>query len=662
MSLFRKNDKDGKSPLTGSKGTVENKPVLASEGGGQMQRKAPRAGAGAPVPEGATKGGPRPPKKFEKSHLGEITGPLDEALDEVLAALEEAPEDDDLHMRRYEVLRRIGDRRELQSALEESTQVTGRSFYAVKLAGLLEEDGEYSSALSWRTRIVEMTGDDPDAFKKLAVAHVRTGDLKGAEPAYMRLLELKRDVDSPLGTSFLDDMTGRGLPPETRSGLQAMGMRIIDAALATRAGSIPLLELGARLAARAGDYGTSIPYFQRLIDGNPEHANIRSWKGELLRVLARAGIPEHWKALNAELISDYVEHLTGNRSDVRSWITLARLQMQAGFSDDALASFKSAVRADSREWQAVYEHGRLLVRLGRSDEAIRWYEDILDPYGGDAPEKKSVRRALERSLAELYFKMGRYQDSLNIYSREEEANIRFIAPIYEAAGYLDRADELYKKAAAQSPKDAKVHQALAEYQVRRGSWDEVERCAREGLACSNAYDEVLEGLYVALATAQMNRKNVEAALGTMEQAVKESPDSASMLFRKVKLTVMAKKPKEGRALAERVRDMLVARLGCAPAHSGYWSLLGDCYSLLGNIPDAENAYTTAIRYDAQDAPAVRGLGVLAERNQDLPRALDLYKRFVTLDPLNLATLPIKQKIQEIEQTLAPPAAATAEAE
>ena len=378
---------------------------------------------------------------------------------------------------------------------------------------------------------------------------------------------------------------------------------------------------------------------------------MRTWKGELLTVLARAGVPDKWLELSNDLILDYEEYLKVNRGDVRGWITLARLQMQSGLSDEALNSFKMAIRADSREWQAVYEHGKLLIRMGRSDEAINWYEDILSPYASDAPEKKSVRAVLERNLAELYFKLGRYSESLAIYAREEEKNIRFIAPIYEAVTQLDKAEELYKKAVQLTPKDAKAHLSMAEFYVRRGRWDDVENSAREGLGCTNAYDDVLEGLFVALATAEMNRKQVEQALGTMDAAIKEAPDSTSMLFRKVKLMILAKRGKEGKAIAEAVRETLSRRLACAPAHSGYWSLLGDVNSLLGAPDEAEKSYAAAIKYDAQDAPAVRGLGVLAERRQELSRALDLYKRYVVLDPLSLAALPIKQKIQEIEQVL-----------
>lgn len=641
MSFFKKNK------LTdGAKGTLEDKRFLGGEAGATTMVRKPARDAG---PAGGTP--TKLAKRFDRVARGAITGDLAEALDEVQAALEEDPTNDELHMRRYEVLRQVGDKVLLTRALEESSKVTGRSFYYVKLAALLEETEDFEGALVWRKRVVELNGADPDAVKKLAMAYVRTGNVAAAGPVYLHLLQLKTEAENPLGSSFLDDMTGRGLQPDVRVPLQAMGLRILNEALSTRANSRMLLEAAAHLAARSGALEASIEYFERLLAAHPTHANVRTWKGELLGVLARAGVADKWRDLSNELMLDYEEHLRINRADVRSFIALARLQVLSGFLEEALGSLKSAIRADSREWQAVYEHGKLLVRLGRSDEAVSWYEDILSPFSSDSPERKSIRRSLERSLAELYFKLGRYSESLAIYVHEEEANTRFIAQIYEAVGQLDRAEELYRKELERTPKDARAHLALAEFNVRRGNWSEVECFAVDGFQCKNAFEEVLEGLYVALATAQMNLRQVQSALETMDRAVKESPDSASMLFRKVKLMIVAKQVKQGKVLAEQVRAMLERRLACAPANSGYWSLLGDCSSLLGREDDAQHAYNTAAKFDAQDSAAVRGLGVLAERSHDLRRALDLYQRFVTLDPLNLATLPIKHKIKEIEHAL-----------
>ena len=45
-----------------------------------------------------------------------------------------------------------------------------------------------------------------------------------------------------------------------------------------------------------------------------------------------------------------------------------------------------------------------------------------------------------------------------------------------------------------------------------------------------------------------------------------------------------------------------------------------------------------------DTTAIRGLGVLAERDKEIRLALNYYERFVLNDPLNLATPEIKRRI------------------
>jgi len=150
----------------------------------------------------------------------------------------------------------------------------------------------------------------------------------------------------------------------------------------------------------------------------------------LLRVYAHLGLQDRWHALNESLIKSLSKAVRDARGDTRAWNMLASLQIQAGRFEEAIATLKESLRADSKNAQALWELGRLYVRMGRSQEAVDYYQDIIN----DPGEKKSVRRAIERALAELYFKLGRYPEALEIYMREEDSNIRMIAPIYEAVG------------------------------------------------------------------------------------------------------------------------------------------------------------------------------------------------------------------------------------
>jgi tetratricopeptide (TPR) repeat protein len=357
--------------------------------------------------------------------------------------------------------------------------------------------------------------------------------------------------------------------------------------------------------------------------------------------------------MNAEFTAELQQYLQDHRGDSRAWTILARQQIQGGDFESAIETLKNALRANSRNAQALWELGRLYVRMGRSQEAVDYYSEIIF----DPNEKRSVRRAIERALADLYFRTGRYRESLEIYQRELESNLAMIAPIYEAVEELETAEELYLRSVVQSPRDARSHLGVAEYWVRREEWDKAKEAARKGLECTYATEEVHSNLAVSLATSQMRTGEMEGALQTMEEICHTYPDSIHQVFRKVKILVMLKRREEALELAEEVRSSAEHQTGCAPAESSLWSLLGDCHSLLGNIKAAEEAYSNALKYDFMDSIAVRGLGIVAEKQKDHTRALEMYQRFVLLDQLNLATPTIRNRIEELREKVGPQAPA-----
>jgi tetratricopeptide (TPR) repeat protein len=194
---------------------------------------------------------------------------------------------------------------------------------------------------------------------------------------------------------------------------------------------------------------------------------------------------------------------------------------------------------------------------------------------------------------------------------------------------------------------------VAEYWVRRENWPMAAETGKEGLKCTYATEEVHSNLAVALATAQMKMGEIGDALSTIEEICEAYPDSSHQQFRKVKLLVLLGRKEEALTLAGEVRTSAMHQTGCAPASSSLWSLLGDCSSLLGDIAGAEEAYTNALKYDFMDSVAVRGLGIVAEKKGDLLRALEMYQRFVVLDPLNLATPAIRNRIKELIEKVGP---------
>lgn len=578
---------------------------------------------------------------------------LEDQLEDVEAQLADNPRDRELHIKKYKILRKLGERGKMRACLQFAARELKDPFFGIKLAEALEEEGRYPAALEWRRWVIQFGADDPDAVRRLAGTAVRSGDFQTAEQSYSKLIDLRKDEPDPLGGTFYDEMLGKGFEPGKRRELQKIGLRLLAKALGFQSQSGSLLESAARLSYRVRDLEAARTFYNQAISTNPNHRNIREWKWELLKVYAASGYQDAWRRMNSEFTAELQEHLRNYRGDSRAWTILARQQIQGGDFEPAIETLKSALRADSRNAQALWELGRLYVRMGRSQDAVDYYSEIIF----DPNEKRNVRRAIERALADLYFRTGRYRESLEIYQRELESNLAMIAPIYEAVDELETAEELYSRSVIQSPRDARSHLGHAEYWVRRNEWSKAADSAQKGLACTYATEDVHSNLAVALATSQMRTNQIEAALQTMEEICQTYPDSIHQVFRKVKILVMLKRKEEALELAEEVRRSAEHQTGCAPAESSLWSLLGDCHSLLGNVKAAEEAYSNALKYDFMDSIAVRGLGIVAEKLKDHTRALEMYQRFVLLDPLNLATPTIRERIEELREKVGPQAPA-----
>ncbi|MGM9999166.1 MAG: tetratricopeptide repeat protein [Candidatus Bruticola sp.] len=591
--------------------------------------------------------GPAKTSRLGKPVFGDINEPLDEALEEVNQELLQNPDDPELHKRKISILRKQNDNSAMQQALEDAMENCPDVFFAVKLADILEGRGAYAKAQELRQWVLDRQPDDPDSVRRLAATAARAYDLPVAEKNYLRLIELRDEEDCPLGATFFEEMLGKGLKPDQRSQLQQMGLHLVARALMHHDSNASLLEAAARLAYRTKNYTESRGAYEQAIKTNPTHRNIHMWKVELLRVYAQLGLQQHWSRLSSEFIAELQDQVAKDRTNQRTWNLLATQQIQAGLFDDAITTLKDALSADSKNAQALWELGRLYVRRGEAQNAIDYYRDIIE----DPNERKSIRRGIEKALAELYFKLGMYDDALSIYMSDEENNSAIIAPILEATGQIPEAQMLYIKSVTQSPRDAKCHLGLAEYWVRQGNWEQAIQAARDGLECNYATEEVHTNLAVALATAYMKQSNFEAALQAMDEICEFYPDSIHCVFRKVKLLLLLKRVKEAAVLAEEVRQSAEHQTGCAPASSVLWALLGDTCSLAHRDSEAERAYAQAVKYDAMNATAVRGLAILAEHKGDLIRAYSGYKKFVTLEPLNLATPVVKRFLERIASKL-----------
>lgn len=637
--------KDQKEFATRNTAGSFDKPVMGKglDAKGPIKKKMIKVGGLSDDNEEALKKGKKPVK-------GDIGENLDEALELINEEIKLDPQNEELHKQRYQVLKKIGDKQALTEALEEATGFSLDPFFATKLGELWEERFDYEKALVWRKRVVDLKGDDPYVVKRLAIAYVRTFKFDRAEETYDKIFKMQPEAEDVLGHTFFQEMQGIGLPKERRKDVQDFGLKVAKKALEYHPNSISILEGAARLARVARDSENAIRFYENLLSkkGVDEHSSYRQWKTELLRIYAREGLDEKWKKLNTSIIEDYKSFLSKFSSDSNAWLQLGLQQIQAGEFEDAIESLKRSISVDEKNVQALYELGRVLVRLDRKEEAVEYYLGVV-PSSDELSSRMKYHRSLELCLGELYYKLGKYDEALAIYKREEHSNMRFIGTVLEAMESDEEALAAYNSAIDISPRDGRTYLALTEYCVRRNQWEEAEHNAKKGIECPHNNRETTENLYVALATTKMKTNQIDEALKIMEDAREASPDLLNMDLRRMKLLFLKGRAKDAKMVGEELVRRLEKQLRCAPSASELWSLLGDSCSLLGIHEKAKDAYTQAMRFNAMESEAVRGMGVLAEKYGEYEKAIELFRKFTVLEPLSLSTPPLKEKIRQLSE-------------
>lgn len=568
-----------------------------------------------------------------------------------LAAIEEKiladPDNEEHYIIKYQILKKLNSGDEIVATLEKASGFSSNPYFPIRLSEYLEEHFAYDKAIKWRIKATELAPEDFKNWRRLAFDYVRTENFEQAEQTYD--LMLSKHPEQPIGHTFFQEMQGVGLSKERRKILHKFGIKIAKKYLAINKDSAAIIEGIALLAKLAKVNSLAIEYYQKLIK-LPEidsHPNIRQWKTELLKLYAREGYAEKWSVLNEQLILDYEIYLAVNGStDANSWLQLALQQIQGGIFDEAIVSLKKCIQIDPKNIQALYELGRIYIRLDRSDEAIEYYSSIL-PSGDELAGRMKFHRALELCLADLYYRLGQYEQSMELYKREEISNYRYIAVVCEAKGD-DSCLKYYKKAIEASSKDGRNYLALAEYYVRRNEWKLAEELALKGLKSPHITRDATEQLYVVLATAMMKTNRIKEALKIMDDAIEDaSVEIYSMELRKIKLLFMSGDISEAKAKGEDLIIRIEKQLSCAPSASNMWTILGDLASILSKFELARKAYRESMKYNALDSDAVRGEGVLCEKFGETEKAVQLYQKYILLEPLSLATPALKQKIEQL---------------
>jgi tetratricopeptide (TPR) repeat protein len=307
---------------------------------------------------------------------------------------------------------------------------------------------------------------------------------------------------------------------------------------------------------------------------------------------------------------------------------------------------KKAIERDPKNYQAWFDLGFVLNKLGRAEESIHAYRQSVAVKPDVFESNLNLGLMLARSNSPEAEQFLRAAAKLKPTDHVEDGQAR----AWLSLGHLlenskpDEALDAYQKAAALTPKDPEPHLSSGLLHERRKDFLGAEADYKQVLALDSRSNEAVIGLTniymksgrIAEAEPLLRRLAAErpddagihlqlgrvlAAQGKNDEAIPEiqnalklSPgdtdaqrDLADLLTQSGKLT----------AAEKTYRDLLAARPNDAELHQ----LLGEVLLKQRHFPEAEQEFQAAIRFKPDFGAAYGSLAVAANENQNYPLAI-----------------------------------------
>ena len=289
---------------------------------------------------------------------------------------------------------------------------------------------------------------------------------------------------------------------------------------------------------------------------------------------------------------------------------VAEIERRQGKYEDALTTVRKARKLDPKSLEAGFNEGLLLDILGRFDEAVQTYQDMVDATshanGAYTDEEKNNRAIFLERLGTVLLEENKVDDAVAAYQKmidmggsSAERGYQGQVDGYRDAKEYDKAIDVSRKAVAGDPKNRDLKLMLAGELADQGKPDDALAMAK-GLLDGASSDEQ-RGVWLAIG--QMNVrlrrwKDAEDAFDKAEPLTTKKEDKTYMFFLRGEL-------------AERQKQM----------------------------DRAEQYFQQALDLDPQNAMTLNYMGYMwADKGVKLPDALKMIKKAVEIEPMNGAYL------------------------
>lgn len=602
---------------------------------------------------------PNEPYEFLLARLAAEDGRYEEALERLERILRKSPDDPVL---RYERAMILIDAGKVDAAEAELRAVVTRhpDFYdANRVLGrvLLDRGNTDRERVEEALKFLQAAFKSaPDDFSTgLAVAHILTSldRMPEAERVLAAMVERAPDQRA-LNFQYAQVLTKLGRGAESK--------QYLERAVAVDPTFGPAIMQLLEMYQQENEWDKAAAILQPLVEEDP--LNFEMQRQQAYYFL-RAG-----DARNAE--QRFRALVAADPNDARSLFYLAESLNDLEQYAEAEALFKKLLAADPKDTDVMASHAISLAGQKKWDQAAEAFQQLLT--APDLPDHVSALARTQLAFIDLQKK--------NYEAAVETARSAFVFRDKPNAQAINIALEALKKQSKYDDAVALLEPLLAKHQddpfLNARYIEALTRAGQKGKAAQHAALQTKLGTRntIAAAEAYVQAGDTAAAVAHMKAAVGAKPEEVDLQFElgsvleragdhagaeKAFLALLEKNPDHAPTLnylgymwaesgknLERAHEMLVRAVSQEPNNGAYVDSLGWVYFRLGNLELAEKYLTDATSLVPRDPTVHEHLGDVLAKRGDMARALEAYRKALSLDPEAKEVDKLRSKIAEIE--------------
>lgn len=387
----------------------------------------------------------------------------------------------------------------------------------------------------------------------------------------------------------------------------------------------------AALHKRAGNLDEAVATYRALVRRFPENVEARLDLAELLT--------EADRAQEAVAVYEDVERLMGGATP-RIYLQMLQLYRRLNDEESVGRILRALVELRPDEQLFIHLLGQYYMKEHQLDAAIELYEETL------ATNPDDIEIGLE--LTELYREQGRTDEADSLMQRltsTEGASADQLVQRARSLYHHDRpydddaerqAVHLLEQAVEMDPQHEEALYLLGELRYQRGQY------AEAGALLKRALDQNPRApdRWALAAVAFLRAEHLEEAVDVAEEGLLLFPGQTSLVRVAAHGLLQLNRNRAAVERFEELRTILADAKGTSDERrADVAATLGLLYTRLDDTTAADRAYEEALTLHPDHAMALNNYAYsLAERGQQLDRALDMARRAVELEPENASYL------------------------